>query len=238
MKKLIAYLRMAVLILSMIGYLIIFFLVLPFKRNNLGWGLDLRLHWMRAAHLILGIQVDVRGELPDKPGLLVANHQAAIDPLVVMRFARTFAVGKHEIRSYPLIGFAGEKTGTLYVKREEKDHRKAIRDAIKNCLIEENSVLVFPEGTVNYGRELLPFKPGAFQSALEAGSSIVPVSIRYSSQEDIWQEGDGLLKHFIRQVGKKNVRVRLTFHQPIRGENAIELSVRAREVIREGLTQL
>jgi len=235
MKKLIAYVRMVVLILSMLAYLFIFFLVLPFKKNSLAWGLDLRLHWMRAAHSILGVKVDVGGELPSKPSLLVSNHQAAIDPLIIMRYTRTFAVGKHEIRSYPLIGFAGEKTGTLYVKREEKDHRKAIRDAITNCLKDGNSVLVFPEGTVNFGRDLLSFKPGAFQSALEAGASIVPVSIRYSSEDDIWHEGDGLLEHFIRQVGKKNVRVSLTFHQPIRGENAIELSLKARATIADGL---
>ncbi len=233
MKKLIAYVRMVVLILSMIGYLIVFFLLLPFKKDSLKWGLALRLHWMRTAHVILGIKVTLKGNPPTTACLLVANHQTAIDPLVIMRYTSTFAVGKHEIRSYPLIGFAGEKTGTLYVKREEKDHRKAIREEIKNCLKDGNSVLIYPEGTVNFGRELLPFKPGAFQSAIDAGVPIVPISIKYSDPRDIWQEGQGLLEHFIQQTGKSKIKATLHFHEPMKGENAIELSVRAREVIGE-----
>mgnify|MGYP006189648167 CR=1 FL=1 len=38
-------------------------------------------------------------------------------------------------------------------------------------------IVVFPEGTRNFGEELLPFKKGAFQMAIAAGVPIIPVCV-------------------------------------------------------------
>lgn len=215
---------MVLLLFSMTAYLAVFYIILPFQKKQLEWGLRLRYQWMKLAHVILGIKVRVHGNIPQGGTLVASNHQSALDPLVILRFLVAFPVGKYEIRGYPLIGFAAEKTGVLFVKRHLKDHRAEIKNEIKDHLLLNRSVLLFPEGTVNSGKEVLPLKIGGFQSAVQAQKPVVPICIQYHSDLDVWGENDGLMAHFFKQNGKPIVRVDLYFGPPLMSEDPIELA--------------
>jgi 1-acyl-sn-glycerol-3-phosphate acyltransferase len=232
-----AWLRMLGLVTSIVLYLLWFYLLLVFKKDQLKWGLKLRWSWMKLAHWILGLKVEVEGDIPDKAGLVACNHQAAIDPLVVMRFIELFPVGKYEIRSYPLIGFAAEKTGILFVKREVRDHRRAVRKKIGEHLKSGRSILVFPEGTVSSDGNLLPFRAGSFGSAMQAGAMVYPVAIAYGDEKDRWQQEDSLYRHFVKQAGKAKTRIRITFCQPLEVKDPEEAALETAQRISNALKE-
>ena len=59
------------------------------------------------------------------------------------------------------------------------------------------SIWMFPEGTRSRGRGLLPFKTGAFHTAMQAGVPIVPVvASSYANQIDLnrWDNGEVLIE--------------------------------------------
>lgn len=227
--------RMIGLVASIAAYILWFYLLLPFKKDQLKWGLSLRRSWMKLAHGILGLRVVVKGTMPKKNGLVVCNHQSAIDPFIPMRYLELFPVGKYEIRSYPLIGFAASKTGILFVKREMRDHRRAVRDKIRVYLSLGRSILVFPEGTVSPDASIMPFRTGAFRSAIEAGRPVYPVAIRYFSLDDRWQDGDSLYRHFVRQVGKRTISVELTFCDSVKSADPDDCAGQAQSAIDSAL---
>lgn len=210
-----AWVRVILLISSIVLYLCLFFIMLPFKRDSLNWGLRLRWSWMKVAHAILGIRLQLKGNIPNFPAIIACNHQSALDPLIPMRYLSLFPVGKYEIRGYPLIGFAAEKTGIIFVKRDLRNHRRAVRKKIAEYLKMGRSILLFPEGTVNLGNNVLPFRRGAFQSAINTDKPVVPTSIQYGHPDDIWQQKDGLMDHIKKQCGKRTTEVTLHFGEPI-----------------------
>jgi 1-acyl-sn-glycerol-3-phosphate acyltransferase len=62
---------------------------------------------------------------------------------------------------------------------------------------EDTSIWVFPEGTRNLGKGLLPFKKGAFHMAIAAGVPIVPVCVsNYATHMQLnrWDAGDVLIR--------------------------------------------
>ena len=62
---------------------------------------------------------------------------------------------------------------------------------------EDTSIWVFPEGTRNLGKGLLPFKKGAFHMAIAAGVPIVQVCVsNYVTQMKLnrWDSGSVLIR--------------------------------------------
>ena len=112
--------------------------------------------------------------------MLVANHSSYIDSVVLMaalpidcRF-----VANHRLMSVPLISTAIRQTRYLVVDRTAMRARRACLLAIVDTLQHGTSVLVFPEGTISRGPDLLPFRAGAFRAAVETGRPVVPISLR------------------------------------------------------------
>jgi 1-acyl-sn-glycerol-3-phosphate acyltransferase len=113
-----------------------------------------------------------------RPCVYTGNHQSIMDVLllgsVVPRKVR--AVGKKEIAAIPLFGWFYRKAGNLVIDRgNSEDAKRLLGEAVRRVRHERLSVWFMPEGHRNSGRELLPFKTGAFRLAADAQVPIVPV---------------------------------------------------------------
>ena len=114
------------------------------------------------------------------PAVLVANHSSYLDSLVLMAAIPVeyrFVIN-HRAATWPLIGLTVRKVGHIVVDRTRLASRHACAVDMRDTLRRGTSLIVFPEGTIGAPGRLLPFKPGAFHIAAEAGRPVVPVALR------------------------------------------------------------
>ena len=131
--------------------------------------------WAQRMAAIMGIEVEVQGNIPTTGGLVLGNHRSYSDIMVMMNFLHCSFVAKAELRSWPLIGFGAEVAGNIFVNRSDPNSRKQTVLDIKEKLKQGYTVTVFPEGTTFEGPLVKEFKHGTFKIAAEGG---IPVSWR------------------------------------------------------------
>jgi 1-acyl-sn-glycerol-3-phosphate acyltransferase len=109
------------------------------------------------------------------PAILMINHIALIDPIVVLHVLKRDIVplAKAEVYDYPLVGFFPKMWGVIPVRREEVD-RRAVQQVLA-VLRAGELVLVAPEGTRS--PSLTPGKEGVAYLASRGRVPIVPVAI-------------------------------------------------------------
>jgi 1-acyl-sn-glycerol-3-phosphate acyltransferase len=179
----------------------------------------LRALWLRHASARVGgclrLAVSVRGEIPDAPSLIAANHLSYLDPLAIGQLVPLTAVAKSELAQWPAIGETLEELGIIFVERgNAMSGAIALRKAMRT-LHAGVSVLVFPEGTTTFGDDVLPFARGAFGIARRLGIPVVPVTLRYDRREVCWVGDASLLPHAARLHKHEQIGVELVFGAPI-----------------------
>jgi 1-acyl-sn-glycerol-3-phosphate acyltransferase len=111
--------------------------------------------------------------------VVASNHQSMFDILVIYGWLRLDLkwVMKAELRRIPAIGIGCEKAGHIFVERRNpKQAAQAITDALER-LGDGIGVLFFPEGTRSPDGRLLPFKKGAFRTAIDQQLPLLPVTV-------------------------------------------------------------
>jgi 1-acyl-sn-glycerol-3-phosphate acyltransferase len=142
--------------------------------------------WAAGNLWVCGVKVQTRGQErlnPQHAYLFMSNHQSQFDILALMVALRQFQlrwVAKHELRKVPILGLCMQVTHQVLVDRQNRTQAIAVIRQVKKLLAAGISVLFFPEGTRSRDGHLLPFKPGGFAVAVEAGVPVVPVTINGS----------------------------------------------------------
>lgn len=135
-----------------------------------------------------------------KSYVIVSNHQSQLDILVIYRlFYPMRWVSKAEVFQIPFIGWNMVLNGYVALKR---GHRNSIVKMIEQCeqlLEQNNSIMIFPEGTRSKDGVLKPFKPGAFSIAKKMKKSILPLVINNSK--------DALPKHSLKVSGYHKIEL-------------------------------
>lgn len=203
-----------------IGFVIVVFLGKPKKLA----GARLRRRWLSHVPARMGIEMQVTGKPYEGTCLYVANHIGYIDPFVVLMHIEANVVAKAEILKWPLVGIGGYMAGTIFVKREERSSRHETALAIRTALEEGTSILIFPEGTTSAGPGTLPFRPRAFEAAMQAGVPVQPIAITYESPLVAFIGNDTFIPHFFRLFREKQIRVRTAFGPLFIGENTVDES--------------
>ncbi len=204
------------------GLVSIIIIILSFINAGRWAGIYIAPLWGKFILFISGTRVNIKGLphiKPDQSYVVVANHQSTYDILVVYGYMPLDFkwVIKKELRKLPFVGYACHKMGHIFVDRSNREASIAAMKEAKKRLVHGTSVFFFPEGTRSNGKDLKPFKKGAFKMAKDLGLPILPLSIANANQV--------MPSQSLRIVPGV---ITLTFHEPI-GTEIVE---------RESLTAL
>ena len=115
--------------------------------------------------------------IPDTGSIILAgNHTSILDPILLISSTKRSIhfLAKDELWKFPK-GIIFSNLGLIPVNRREKD-----KNALKSAVDYLNSgcvIGIFPEGTTEKKRGLLPFKIGAVKMAYDTNTKIVPFAI-------------------------------------------------------------
>lgn len=238
---LLALIRALLCIISMAIYLIIYLITLPFVKHEVEYANWWKKFWCRTACLILGIRLKVTFEAKELPEtyLTVSNHVSFMDPVMALAVVKGMPVAKAEISKYPIIGYAANKTGIIWVEREKVKSRSAAKAAIEEALSKKKSVLVYPEGTISFSpTSLRTFKKGVFHAASQAEAKIVNCAIFYVSTKAYWKSENSMLFQFFEHFSTWKHDVYLHFSKPYTISNAEEGSKMAQIWIQKELNTI
>lgn len=130
---------------------------------------------------IIGIKTQAEGLenfKVDEPCIVICNHQSNWDLFVVGSIVpeRTVSLGKKSLKFIPFFGQLYWLAGNVLIDRGNREKALEAMAITKKALLEKNThIWIFAEGTRNHGKNMLPFKKGAFVTAINAGVPIVRV---------------------------------------------------------------
>lgn len=192
--------------------------------------------WSRLIIAATGSRVEVIGldNIPSRGGVcFVGNHPGIFDILIALSLIdRPFGfTAKKEAIFYPFVGLYVWLLGGVFIDRKSARNARVAIEAGVERIRRGGAMIIFPEGTRNRGRGMLPFRPGAFKLATLAGAPIVPLSI--AGSQGVWEETKRV----------RGVRVRVVIGTPIptaglEGDERRALVERTREAIVAGLGTL
>lgn len=239
------WLRIGLRAAGLIGLLAVF-VPLHYLYRLFAYGSPFPMLFLRYAARVCGARVEVIGTHLKRDVFFVANHVSWLDILAMAGASGTAFVAKAELAEAPVVGWLASLNRTVFVKRE---HRMGVAEqinALKEALVDNWSVTVFPEGTTTDGQSLLPFKTSML-SVLEPpppGVLVQPVIVDYGPVAEWigWIGEESGVNNAKRVLSRKgSFRVRLHYLEPFspedfRGRKAISQESRRR--IEEALVEI
>lgn len=163
--------------------------------------------------------------------VFVANHQGAFDIFLTYGFLNQNIkwVQKASLRKIPLVGYASQMAGHVFVDNSSLTSRANTIKKAKKEIVEGTSIMLFPEGARSRNGKLNRFKRGAFQIAFDLKLPVVPLTL--NGPFNVLRRGSLCLNPS---------RMELIIHQPIFTENLTETDIpdlidQARTVIHSAL---
>lgn len=239
------WLRLAVRAAGLVALLLLF-VPLHYLYRAISYGSPFPMLFLRYAARVCGARVAIHGTHLKRDVFFVANHISWMDILALAGASGTAFVAKAELAETPVVGWLASLNRTVFVKRE---HRMGVAEqinALKEALVDNWSVTVFPEGTTTDGQSLLPFKTSML-SVLEPpppGVLVQPVTIDYGPVAEWigWIGEEGGLNNAKRVLSRKGTfRVGLHYLEPFSPEDfhgRKAISQESRRRIEESLIEI
>jgi 1-acyl-sn-glycerol-3-phosphate acyltransferase len=183
LRQLLFFLRVVIIVVvffSSSTVMVVFFIMRPYdNRNNY---LFCRLiNFLLVKPLGLEFRLDRNAAIYDEqPVVCVLNHQGLLDIIISGEILprKSCTLGKRSLGYIPIWGLIFRFGGNILVNRRDPVDRKKAMINLKRILVEKGASLwIFPEGTRNTERELLPFHEGAFSTAIQNNLPIQPIVI-------------------------------------------------------------
>ena len=208
------------------------------------------MYYHRVVCRILGVRVEVTGEIPQHgPLLLASNHVSWIDIVVLSSMAPVSFVAKSEVAGWPFFGHLARLQRTVFVDRGRRHATGGSRDDMRERLRSGDIMVLFAEGTSGDGRSVLPFKSSLFAAAEFPGVLVQPVSRAYRGHRNLpmnrrllpafaWYGDMDLIPHLLTALRNGPIEVTIVCHPPLSlgGElNRKALARHAEEQVRQGL---
>jgi len=199
MLFIIRFILIILTIIAMTIYCIIYCLFSPRNpKNNYHFAiLFSKMAWL------VGLKVTYR--IPENakdngPVVYLANHQNNYDMITTTGAVQpgSVTIGKKSLVWVPFFGLIYWLTGNILIDRDNKSKsRNTITDVVEQMKSKNLAVWIFPEGTRSRGRGLLPFKMGAFHTALQAGVNVVPTVVSNTHDQvnlNRWDNGEVIVE--------------------------------------------
>jgi 1-acyl-sn-glycerol-3-phosphate acyltransferase len=178
------WLRKTALVLHLLRGLLTCALVFPWLgARSREWHIR---RWSRRLLRICGVEVEVvdaRGVASTgaarQGAMVVSNHISWLDIYVIHSWQPVRFVAKSEIRSWPLVGWLCDKTGTIFIERARKRDAHRVLHDITDVMLQGDLVGVFPEGTTTDGSAVLPFHANLMQAPISGGLPVQPLGLNY-----------------------------------------------------------
>ena len=166
------------------------------------------------------MQLQVEGRLP-AGGLIVSNHLSYLDILAFSAALPCVFISKAEVESWPIFGRYTRWSGSVFVRRHDRTDAARANLSVGEVLQNAVPVVLFPEGTTTDGKRVLRFHSTMLQPAIDVGAPITPAAIQYEiddgevAREVCWWGDMTLLPHAWNLLGKKAIRARIVFGEPM-----------------------
>nr|WP_314738780.1 1-acylglycerol-3-phosphate O-acyltransferase [uncultured Haemophilus sp.] len=159
--------------ISVIG---IFYALIRFRNPNCVGEIA---RWYSYMHALVGIKLIRRPKTTARtPAIYIANHQNNYDMVTISSMVpeKTVTIGKKSLIWIPFFGLVYWATGNIFINREKRSSAISTMTKVGEIIRQRQiSIWMFPEGTRSRRRGLLPFKTGAFHTAIAAGVPIIPI---------------------------------------------------------------
>ena len=121
------------------------------------------------------IRVLGRQHIPPQPSIVVSNHAFASDAFVLaIVFGRLHALAQVEIFALPFFGWLLSRAGQIPVASDRG--AEALARAAEQ-LARGRSVLIYPEGRLSHGGQMLQARTGAARLSLSTQAPLLPVAL-------------------------------------------------------------
>lgn len=173
---------------------------------------------------ILGIKVEVEGDLPRGPVLIAVKHESffeAIDMPRLLRFPSVFA--KKELFAIPVWGWSAKVYGLIPVARD--GGARALRQMIgeaKEKVGAGRPLVIFPEGTRVPHGEQAKLQSGFAGTYKLLGLPVVPVAVNSGPLYHRWLKRSGTITYRIGETipaGLPRPEIEARVHQAINALN-------------------
>jgi 1-acyl-sn-glycerol-3-phosphate acyltransferase len=189
------------------------------RERRLRWRRYVMRTWCGAVCRAMAVDVEVVGEPPRTPSLLVSNHLSYLDIALLGSLYDTVFVSKAEVAGWPGIGHLASRAATLYVDRARKRELPEVNESIRAALARGDGVTLFPEGTSTGGESVLPFRPPLLSPAADLGLAVSGARIAYCSGPSdppageciCWWGNMPFLGHVLRLLTLSGVHARVAF---------------------------
>lgn len=194
---------------------------------------------------------DLRFHCTDAPrlvrhrGLIFPNHSSYLDIVAMLTTAPVRWLAAIEVRNRPLIGQLATAVDTVFVNRGNKESRKLARDAVSRALRTSPypPIVIFPEGKLDPGVSLYPFRHGAFELAIQNEVPFLPVALQYNRPEiTTWFGGlrDEKLMHAVWRLARHRGRISVNVIvldpiQPTKADSPEMLAIVTQRAIEQAL---
>lgn len=147
----------------------------PWARRFLGW-----------TARRCGLVVTIEGAPLTANTLYAANHVSWLDILALGGATPAIFVARDDVEQWPVIGWAAGLNDTIHIARDVRSTVRGQADMLRRALEADRVVALFPEGTTEAGRALLPFRASLFASLFPPlpHMMVQPVAIDYGAAFD------------------------------------------------------
>lgn len=194
----------------------------PFHRGHersRQWRVSCFRAWGRSLCRIGALHIEIDGEPPREPCVLVTNHVGYADILVLAAVLDGPAfVSMHEIKKWPLVGYMAARMGTIFIDRADKRSIPEVNAAIESALGRGHIVVLFAEGANSDGSQVRPFRASLLDPAARLLVPCAWATLRYEvlsgdpppSRSVCWYE-EPIVRQAPRFLALEKIRARIVF---------------------------